>query len=109
MKFQAMVNFKDTFGNFEFLIPLPTTKDTIWLNDQSHYTYSTSNLIGDIYTINNQSSNYVLFETNSAEFNSSNGIFQAQFIIDTLAGRIDTLSPDTVSLKNGLFSGSYLK
>ncbi len=109
MKFQARVNYKDTFGNFELLIPLPDTIDTIWLNPTSKYTYSSSDLIGDAYKLDTTAVNFVLFESNSKEFNSSTGIFQAQFIIDSLNGKINILSPDIVLLSNGIFSGTFLE
>jgi len=110
LNFRAMTNYKEVPGIINFYVLFTDTMDTLWLDTRSNYGYFFGDEIGDKYRLDTTVKNYVLFENNHPVFDISHGVFEARFIIDTsIISKIDTLSPDTMLIDSGSFSGAYFQ
>ena len=110
LHFEAYTKAKPVPGVIDFYVLFTDTMDTLWLDSTASYWCTVDDIIGDKYNLDTTANNYVVIQYNSNVYDLSLGIFQAKFLIDTaLAPKIDTLSPDTMRLENGSFSGSYFE
>jgi len=110
LNFRAVTNYEDVPGIINFYVLYTDTMDTLWLDTRSNYGYFAGDEIGDKYRLDTTAKNYVLFENNHLVYDISHGVFEAQFIIDTsIISKIDTLSPDTMRIDSGSFSGVYFE
>ena len=107
--FEAATNGEFVPGQIHFYIAYTDTMDTLWLTQSSLYWHAYSDVIGDKYTLDTLAKNYVLFQSNLPLYDLSKGVFQAHFLIDTTFTKIDTLSPDTMRIDSGSFSGGYFE
>lgn len=110
LHFEAYTNEEPLPGIIDFYVLFTDTLDTLWIDSTARYGYTIEGLIGDQYKLDTSAINYVIIEDNLERYDLSTGIFQARFLIDTSeTPKIDTLSPDTMRLENGSFSGTYIQ